>query len=521
MLAGSKAGLFKRPGVLPVGNAFKLSGIYLQLYPLYDKNNLNGSRRLFLAAAGAMAAHIILFALGHLSINLLAVPSDINRVTVLTLESSSLDGLREADSRSTETLNDAQIGNAESVSARDEPSDLTQLTASPVPEPATELETQADKQLVSATARQDESVNQAVTPEPALSTNTTAAESPRSAEMEQQSETPAPAFEARSDLAILTTETDRPAVTINQDAPQTMPELSSIAVSKVQKRMIDKRIKKWAARLDSAKEIKDSIRWQHRGQTYVAKFSHLPASGQMDLDKIVVEVLTEHNGNRLAMTMQLKKLAFSNFAQFVHRWNPDISMHDDEMDGRFHSNSRINLDFDRDARPVFHGRVTTASYKVGFERFARKGTRQQIFRGGLETGVKKISMPEPRLNFDGPLTDRQANTRMFVEDTRIVFLPDGRYTSQTIGSENTRFTDHIGGSPLYLISAPQTTLHISGTVRGRVMVYSPRRVVIEGNLLYSNTNLDTSDDILGVVSDREVVVADADVTGPGDLHINA
>jgi hypothetical protein len=55
-----------------------------------------------------------------------------------------------------------------------------------------------------------------------------------------------------------------------------------------------------------------------------------------------------------------------------------------------------------------------------------------------------------------------------------------------------------------------------------VLVFSPRRIVITGNLVYATDPEATSggENYLGLVSSRTVEIADPSVTGPGDLHIH-
>jgi hypothetical protein len=66
-------------------------------------------------------------------------------------------------------------------------------------------------------------------------------------------------------------------------------------------------------------------------------------------------------------------------------------------------------------------------------------------------------------------------------------------------------------------------LHVKGTVNGKVLVYSPERIVIDGDLVYEQDpeEVPDADDYLGLVSDKYVDIAPPDVTGPGDLVINA
>jgi len=64
---------------------------------------------------------------------------------------------------------------------------------------------------------------------------------------------------------------------------------------------------------------------------------------------------------------------------------------------------------------------------------------------------------------------------------------------------------------------------VQGVVAGRVLVFSPERIVVEGNLTYANDPRDVPDsgDYLGLVCDRDIEVAPPRVTGPGDVHIQA
>jgi len=60
-------------------------------------------------------------------------------------------------------------------------------------------------------------------------------------------------------------------------------------------------------------------------------------------------------------------------------------------------------------------------------------------------------------------------------------------------------------------------------VNGRVLVYAPRHIVVEGDLRYAADPrvIPGADDYLGLVSDEDVEIARPGVIGPGDLHIEA
>jgi hypothetical protein len=198
-------------------------------------------------------------------------------------------------------------------------------------------------------------------------------------------------------------------------------------------------------------------------------------------------------------------------------------MHKDEMDGRFHSNSQILVDFDRKTRPIFHGKVTTASYRINYEQFARRNTREDIFRGGLETGVKRIHMPRPQMEFVGELSDADADSVTFADDTRIYFHETGALSWIKLKAdpeldEPTYGYVSWGDAPMYLLAEKGATLFVSGTVKGKVMVYSPTRIVIEDDLTVNSLQ---DNDMLGLVSGKDVVIAKQKYTGLGDLHIHA
>jgi len=185
-------------------------------------------------------------------------------------------------------------------------------------------------------------------------------------------------------------------VNLSQDSiGQMLPE--EITVTESEQQILDQKIKLWSENMSTIANTNEPLIWQEQGQMFVAHFKRLPANGDMDLDEVMVEINTEKNGERLKTKLTMKKLAFSNFGQFVHRWNQSISLHNDEMNGRFHSNSEFNVLHTNEARTTFLDKVTTASYRVNLN--GQRTRSKDIFLGGLETGVKRINMPKPRLLF--------------------------------------------------------------------------------------------------------------------------
>ncbi|MBT8067042.1 MAG: hypothetical protein KJO09_07355 [Gammaproteobacteria bacterium] len=266
-----------------------------------------------------------------------------------------------------------------------------------------------------------------------------------------------------------------------------------------------------------------ALTWSDEGQEYHATITQLPVKDDMGIERVVVEISTEEDGKQLTSEVQMKRLAFSSYAQFVNEWDPDVLVHDDELDGRFHSNTEIRLDIGRDAKPVFRGKVTTASRRVEFTKLRDRKKRDEIFLGGLQTGVKSIRLPSRFLPFPGQATVTGENVHRMTEDTRIVFSADGTYTWQPVDGEVPSKVTAISPHTSYLVATRHVKLFVKGTVNGKVLVYSPERIVIEGNLFYAQDpeTIPGSDDYLGLVSDKNVEIARTKVTGPGDLYVNA
>ncbi|MFQ5549110.1 MAG: hypothetical protein ACE5FV_12515 [Woeseia sp.] len=295
------------------------------------------------------------------------------------------------------------------------------------------------------------------------------------------------------------------------------------ALSSKQEVMLKRKLSALASKLDRMPDAAEDVSWRYKGQEYLAEFTQLPAEDDMGMQRVIVEVSTEEDGKRLSTEVRMKRLAFSNYAQFVNRWDPNVQIHDDELDGRFHSNSQINLTFDRKVKPLFRGEVTTTARRVNFAETRGYARRDQIFAGGLETGVRYVGLPKRFLPFPGGAQVSEHQVNRFVEDTRITFYADGSYGWQVIGSESPGQRAAITDAAVYLIADEKVKLYVRGTVNGKVLVYSPERIVIEGSLVYEQhpeENPD-ADDYLGLVSDKYVDIAPPDVTGPGDLSVNA
>jgi hypothetical protein len=316
----------------------------------------------------------------------------------------------------------------------------------------------------------------------------------------------------------------------NSESPQVVPvvipeppEPVHASLLPKQEKMLNKKVRQWSENLYRMPEAASGLTWKHKGQEYLATFTALSDPGETGIERVIVEISTEQDGKRLTTEVYLKRLAFSNYAQFVNRWDPDVQIHDDEMDGRFHSNTEINLTYDRKVKPLFHGKVTTTSRSVNVMNTRGFTRRSEIFTGGLQTGVRSIRLPKHFVPFPEKSEVSEEQLRRFSEDTRIVFHEDGSFAWHPVDSTSAQQVEEIAEATTYLIAEARVKLYVKGTINGKVLVYSPERIIIEDDLIYEQDpeEIFGSDDYLGLVSDKYVDIASPEVTGPGDLVINA
>jgi hypothetical protein len=233
-----------------------------------------------------------------------------------------------------------------------------------------------------------------------------------------------------------------------------------------------------------------------------------------------VELATERDGEKLVAELRMNRVAFSNFAQFVDRWDPQVQIHDDLIDGRFHSNTEIRVSRDRGAAPVFNGKVTVAAGDVRTD-----GTgylnRQTMFPAGLETRVRRIMLPARTAAFDDGSVPADRLQRI-PTDSLVTFHADGTFEASALEGAFAPERATLGEEPYYLVADDGVTLNVRGTVNGKVLVYSQERIVIVDDLRYAaDPTVPGADDYLGLVAERSVEIDEPEVTGPGDLEVHA
>jgi hypothetical protein len=272
---------------------------------------------------------------------------------------------------------------------------------------------------------------------------------------------------------------------------------------------------------DLVKTPRAQVTWAQDGKQYTATMILERAKDGTDLDRVIADVSAEHHGKQITTRVNLKRLAFSNFTQMIDRWDPMVQLHDDQIVGRMHINSPFSLLYDPQVVPQFLGKVTTAASSFSAQAIGRNSRDVDVFKGGIQTRAGKIVLPSVVQPFAGMERDAKAVIHELANDTDITFLPNGSYSwrdHETQLESKEKSVDQ----PLYFFGAPGTTLYVKGVISGTVLIYTPQKIVIEGNLTYAHDprRLPDSHDCLALVSDRYVQIAYPEITGPGDLYID-
>src|SRR5688572_1002196 len=259
------------------------------------------------------------------------------------------------------------------------------------------------------------------------------------------------------------------------EAPAEVAEEPVRSLASHEERSVRKRLSSWTGRL-GVEAPGTTLAWHDAGQDYTAVLKHVPATDAMGMEQLLVELTTQRDGERLVAALRMNRIAFSNFAQFIDRWDPDVQIHDDLIDGRFHSTTEIRVSRERGVQPVFNGKVTVAGGDVRAD-----GTgfmnRRTMFPEGIETRVRRIVLPSRAAAFD----DRAVpvdRLRRIVRDSLLTFHADGTFESHALedggaseAAAPAADRDAVGDEPFYIVAGDGVDLHVRGTVNGKVLVY--------------------------------------------------
>lgn len=289
-----------------------------------------------------------------------------------------------------------------------------------------------------------------------------------------------------------------------------------------ERKRIEKRVMKYVKKLDITNIRDSTFSWKEDGQYYEAKIRYQNADTPQSFDEVHVEVRMGDGERTYKTEMQFRRLAFSHFAQFVDFWDPYVAIHDDEFDGRFHTNSHFKISTSGGVHPKFKGKVTASGYIINPSNRFLWLNPDSIFLAGVEVNTDIIRFPKKLDQWLKALTAVDSLCQVFETETWIVFHPDGSFSwrEEETGRSGRRM---LPSYPFSIVGKDQAILHVKGVVKGKVLVYSPKKIIIDGNLTYTQhpAFVRGASDYLGLVSERDIEIAHPKVTGPGDLYIQA
>jgi hypothetical protein len=307
----------------------------------------------------------------------------------------------------------------------------------------------------------------------------------------------------------------------NVETPEIIPLKLSISPS--QRKAVLKKVRQIISRPIPPAALDSSFTWEKDGQRFQFELSHQLATSATALDELFITINTVEGGDTLTTRLRMRRMAFSHFAQFVDYWNPYVAVHDDEFDGRFHSNSTINISGSGEKQPKFHGKVTTADYRLSNREVWPFLDSEEIFLGGIETGADPIPLPKVFLGLPSDTSRADGRIKKFSEETWITFHRDGTYSWRASSTLENEHREKLSSEPNCIIGRGKAKLHVKGVLNGTLIVYSENKIIIDDDLFYAQDPeaFSVADDFLGLVSRKDIEIAPPEVTGPGDLRIYA
>jgi hypothetical protein len=194
--------------------------------------------------------------------------------------------------------------------------------------------------------------------------------------------------------------------------------------------------------------------------------------------------------------------SFSLFAWMSNNEGNVFWFTQDSIWGRVHSNGNIHMS----GVPVFMEKVTTAKTidpKVG------SGGNNAVFKKGYETGVAEIAFPNDLSQLFNAAT---AGGKAYAGNVEVRLYGgtaadnDGYALVYSGATKIDSINLNAAGFNGVITSTGRVS--VKGVLDGKLSIGSLQDVYILDNITYENRNTSTSDDVLGLVAEANVVVAD-------------
>jgi hypothetical protein len=296
---------------------------------------------------------------------------------------------------------------------------------------------------------------------------------------------------------------------------------ASYSIPEKYQKNIQKKISKFVDKISKETFNDTTFTWKDKDQIFHANISRVLPETSTDLEELIIHITTLEERNNLSTKIKMKRMAFSNFAHFVDFWDPLVVVHDDEIDGRFHSNTNFSISRSKGVLPKFNGKVTTASYELPGASSFPIFNYDDIFTGSFEVGVTEILFPKSLAPISTDSTANRFSIHNIFKETWITFTDDGSYKWKGKSTKSTKNYEIPQNQPHFIIGDKKSKIHLSGILRGKVLVYSKSDIIIDDDLTYAiNPKIfEYSNDFLGIVSQKNIEIAHPIYTGWGDLKI--
>jgi hypothetical protein len=207
------------------------------------------------------------------------------------------------------------------------------------------------------------------------------------------------------------------------------------------------------------------------------------------------------------------KQSFSLFAWMTNFEGNVFWITGDTVWGRVHSNNQMHMN----GTPTFMEKLTTSK---GIDPKWGGGTNNAVFKKGFETGVAPITFPTDLSELANAAT---SGGRMYSGDVTVTLgggtsaNGDGYAAVYQGGVKIDSFL--LNSSTFNGALGATGRLTVSGIVDGRLSLFSSTEVYVVDDVTYENRAVG-SDDVLGLVSETNVTVAD-NKANETDVYIDA
>jgi len=219
---------------------------------------------------------------------------------------------------------------------------------------------------------------------------------------------------------------------------------------------------------------------------------------------LLVHGVAEYEGQVSRSELYLRKDSFSKYSYFTDYEPSNIYfIWSDELSGPVHSNGRFNIAGD----PTFYGKVTSPQDWHGYTYMDNNPN----FFGGSDFSADRRD-PPTMFSLNKLKNDAGSNGLTFDNEVRLEFRDNKELfvTEKTGGSWSGASQYTVDLSMYNGVISSSEEISIRGTVDGQYTIHSENDIRINGDIRYNKDPAEHSDssDLLGIVSEKEVVIDD-------------